>query len=208
LEVSWVESLISGSVRFTAYLSRPLDLGLFAKELAKNGLWVANVLPKADGTFEILSPEPGMIAFKPGNPPEVPAYKLYATPDAKSLTLFGDSQNFKDYLSELVGMLEETGFKEDEIVHVDMAVAVEDELELCPIGKLSTEFLGEMEVDGFTATGKDFALAVVPLNKEKKTYLITLNFSEPWDRAKKHSIVLQPLYEELKEVVKRWSCQR
>jgi hypothetical protein len=198
----------SGSVRLTMYFKRSLDLPLLSKELAKNGFWNAEVLPKADGTYELLSPEPGLIGIKPGEPPEVPAYKLYVTPDALSLTIFGSFGYFKECLAEVVGILNEVGVSEEGIELAEMVSAVEDELNFCDLGKLNGDFLGELKASGIVLTSEDKAVSVVPINEEKRRYLVTLSQRGKWEMVKRSALVLQPLYSELKEVVERWSCHR
>ncbi|UXD22788.1 hypothetical protein IPA_08240 [Ignicoccus pacificus DSM 13166] len=200
--------MVSGSVRLTMYFKRPLDLPLLSKELAKNGFWSAEVLPKADGTFEILAPEPGLIGIKPGEPPEIPAYKVYVTPDALSLTIFGGFDNFKDYVSEMIAMITEVGMKEDEIEMGEIVAVVEDELSLCDMGEVEGDFLGKMKVNGIVLTSGNKAVSVAPINEEKRRYLVTITQRDSWAEVRKSALVLHPLYSELKEVIERWTCRK
>ncbi len=199
--------MISGSARITLYLKRNLDLPLLAKELAKNGLWVADILPKADGTFEILSPEPLMIAFKLSERGDVPSYKLYATPDATSLTIFSNIDTLKENLAEVIAMLQEVGYMEDEIQLAELSTAIEDELKLCNLASLKTEFFGELVINGVASVLGNKAFTVVPLNLEKGTYLVTITVRGEWGEVRRHALALRPLYEELKEVMEKWSCR-
>ncbi|ALU12473.1 hypothetical protein EYM_04170 [Ignicoccus islandicus DSM 13165] len=196
---------MEGSARLELHLSVPLNLVEFSKVLAKYGLWSAKVLPKEDGTYEILSMENLLIGYKPSEDLQSIAYKIYVTPDAKNIILFGDIDNFKDYVAELISFLTEINYSEDQIDMSTLIANVPIENLNLNLGLLRTDFLGELIVNGLVATSEGKVIAVSPMGSY---HLLTVTLSGEWREVRPKVMVLQPLISEVVEVLRKWTSQK
>ena len=193
---------MKGSVRMTVHLAKPVDLVKLAAEMARRGLWVAKVLPVETG-FEVLSPEPGLVGAKTDG--EEVSYKIYSSPDATTLTLFGDAKNFFSKVAEFVGFLAAGGCSEDCISFAELSSSFEAE-GACSFGKLKVEGLEEMELKGVVAQGEKETLSLVPLAGD--SYLVVYTIRGSWDEVRGRAITLHSLAGRMWEVLKSWTCRQ
>jgi len=193
---------LKGSMKLTLFTKDALDLTKVVGEMVRKGFWTAKVVP-AEGGFEILSPEPGLIGAKVVD--DQVSYKLYASNEGSSLTLFGDLDRPFLKVAELVGLLAAGGCGEECITAAELTASVSAE-GFCSFGQIELERVGTLSVSGLVARKEGEVVSVVPLNEN--SYLMVYTVKGDWNTVKSRALSLHALLPQTLEVVKRWTCQQ
>ena len=198
----------SATVRVTLHLNKQLDVQKMVDYAATKGLVTFRVYPHESG-FEIISPEPGLVAVR-GFEDEI-EYKLYLSGDASTISqimYFNKSIMTARYLAELIEFLNAGGLTEEDILGSELSAIAYEDKKLPSFFSIKKEYLGDVAVRGLTMYAKNGMVILTPVNDSSDRTIVTIIFRGPWIELKKRALVIDSLVDEAFEVVKEWSSQK